>query len=143
MKPEDKWAIISFRRQQARETVLEAEAVLGLPRGTPRTAVNRAYYAAYYEVMALLQLEGVATRKHVGALRMFNLHFIKSQRLPTRMYALLQELFEERMEDDYADMAQVTREDAEEACRKAREFVDAIEAFFEGLPPSSDPKPQT
>ena len=41
---------------------------------------NRAYYAVFYCVSALLLIEGITTKKHTGAQSRFNEYFIKTGR---------------------------------------------------------------
>ena len=62
-------ALVRYRMEQAAEALASADALFegGFYRGT----VNRAYYAMFYAVLALLALRGLGTSKHKGALTLF------------------------------------------------------------------------
>jgi len=52
-----------------------------LERDSLRSSVNRAYYAAYHAVRALLASEGVNPKTHKGVLTMFGEKFIKTGKI--------------------------------------------------------------
>jgi hypothetical protein len=58
MNPEHVKELVTTRMQQATECLEDGRYLLSAARGT-RTAVNRAYYAAFYAVLALLQTIGL------------------------------------------------------------------------------------
>jgi uncharacterized protein (UPF0332 family) len=96
-----------------------------LGRGT-RTAVNRAYYAAFYAVLALLQTIGKAPRKHRGAIGLFDTEFIRTGLLPKELSMTLHQLFDARQEDDYRRFDPVTIEEANDLLGIAERFVRAV-----------------
>jgi len=57
--------LIRFRRDRAKETL--ADAGMLLPDGSPASALNRIYNAMFYEVLALLHTQDLASAKHSGA----------------------------------------------------------------------------
>lgn len=57
MNPEHVKVLVTKRMQQATETLDDGKYLLAAGRGE-RTAVNRAYYAVFYAVLALLQTVG-------------------------------------------------------------------------------------
>lgn len=66
-------------------------------------AINRAYYAVFYAVSALLLEEGHRFQKHSGVRAAFNQHFIKTQRLNRKGGDLYNRLFRDRQEGDYIE----------------------------------------
>ena len=48
---------------------------------SPRSVINRAYYAMFYSVLALLIFEPYSSSKHSGVLSYFNRRFIKGRLL--------------------------------------------------------------
>ena len=68
-------ALVKYRLEQADEA-LEAAGVL-LEKGLDRQAINRAYYAMFYGVLALLATRKLETSKHSGAISLFDKEFIK------------------------------------------------------------------
>jgi uncharacterized protein (UPF0332 family) len=63
-----------------------------------RTAINRAYYAAFYAVLALLQALGKTPRKHRGVLTLFDTECVRTGRLPKDLSAALHQLKVELIE---------------------------------------------
>ncbi len=70
-------ALIKHRLKQADGSIEEAEVLL---RGgmSMRGVMNRLYYAMFYAVLALLQEKEMGTSKHIGAISMFDMEFIKT-----------------------------------------------------------------
>jgi uncharacterized protein (UPF0332 family) len=76
VKPEQIEQLIRYRMEQAHETLREAEILLG--ESALRGAVNRAYYAMFYALLALLATRQIGSSKHAGALALFDRDFVKS-----------------------------------------------------------------
>ena len=68
--------------EQAHETLREAEILLN--ESALRGAVNRAYYAMFYALLALLATKRLGTSKHSGALALFDREFVKTASSPPR-----------------------------------------------------------
>jgi uncharacterized protein (UPF0332 family) len=64
-----------YRIQQVEEALDEAE-FLYRGKKSPRSVINRAYYAMFYAILALLIFEPYASSKHSGVLAYFNRRFI-------------------------------------------------------------------
>ncbi len=128
----DRDTIFIYRMKQTDETL--AEAVKMLASGfSARSIVNRSYYAMFYAVLALFIHSNTPhkTSKHSGVIGIFNKEFIHSGKLDARFAKMFYELFDERMELDYRDFAQVSEEDARNAVSSAQEFVSAIKKLTE------------
>ena len=126
----DQESIFTYRMRQAEETL--AEAVKMLESGfSPRSIVNRSYYAMFYAVLALFIHTRTPhkTSKHSGVIGIFNKEFIHTGKLDARFARMLYDLFDERMELDYRDFAEVSQEDSRVAVTYAHEFVTAIKEF--------------
>ena len=123
----DRETIFSYRMRQTDETL--AEAVKMLEFGfSPRSIVNRSYYAMFYAVLALFIHSGTShkTSKHSGIIAIFNKEFVNTGKLDSRFARMLYDLFDERMELDYRDFAEVSEEYSRTAVSSAQEFVSAI-----------------
>lgn len=68
-------ALVRYRMQQADEA-LEAAKIL-LDKSFERQTLNRAYYAMFYAVLALLSTRKMETSKHTGAIALFDKEFIR------------------------------------------------------------------
>ena len=125
MNPEHVRVLVARRMQQATEALEDGRYLLAAGRGA-RTAVNRAYYAAFYAVLAMLQALGKTPRKHRGVLALFDTECVRTGRLPKELSAALHQLFDARQEDDYRRLDPVLPEEAIELIAVAEQFVQAI-----------------
>lgn len=93
----DRETLYRYRLQQSEETLADArqmyEAAL-----SPRSVINRAYYAAFYMILALFQQHGLnpKTSKHSGVIGLFDQHWIMSGKLERRMGKHIHSLFDSR-----------------------------------------------
>lgn len=103
-------------------------------------AINRAYYALFYAVSALLLEEGRRFRKHSGVRATFNQYFIKTARLARKHGDLYNRLFRDRQEGDYVEFIKFDEPYVSEQIKGCEEFLDEIRPFIKMLPKkSSDP----
>ena len=123
---------IEFRIAQAQETLKEAEALLSdsLYRG----AINRAYYAMFYTILALAVFKGETVSKHSGVIAFFDREFVKTGALSRELSKALHLGFERRQTNDYGEVWLVDRGEAEIAIAEARTFVDAIMDYLRTFP---------
>ena len=68
-------ALIEYRLAQTDES-LKASRVL-IKEGLLRPCINRAYYAIFYSVLALLVVDKKETSRHSGAISLFDKEFVK------------------------------------------------------------------
>ena len=74
------------------------------------------------------------TSKHSGVIGIFNKEFVHSGKLDARFARMLYDLFDERMELDYRDFAEVSEvseEDARNAVASAQAFIFEIRRLTE------------
>ncbi|NCO52656.1 MAG: HEPN domain-containing protein [Deltaproteobacteria bacterium] len=120
----DKETLLAYRLREARETLTDAQTLLE-GSGTPRTVINRSYYATFYAVLALFVKEGtdIRTSKHAGVIALFNKEFVHTGRIAVEYSRTLQRLFDARQESDYKEFVENTKDEA-------RKFFDMAEAFL-------------
>jgi uncharacterized protein (UPF0332 family) len=68
-------ALVEYRLEQANEAL--AAAAVNLANALERSAVNRAYYAMFYAVLALLASRTIETSRHSGAIAQFDVLYVK------------------------------------------------------------------
>lgn len=129
MNPDHVKVLVARRMQQATESLDDGKFLMAAGRGS-RTVVNRAYYAAFYAVLALLQTIGKTPRKHKGALALFDTEFIRAGLLPKELSASLHQLFDARQEDDYRRMDPIPPEEASDLMTIAERFVQAVRDYL-------------
>jgi len=87
--------------------------------------INRAYYAIFHSIQALLLIEGIDTKTHVGAHNKFREIFIKTHRLDSSLSQFLRRSFDKRQFGDY-DYDDVSKDQAEESLTDAEQFTSAV-----------------
>jgi uncharacterized protein (UPF0332 family) len=92
-------ALVTYRLEQAHES-LDAARVL-LEKKLDRPALNRAYYAMFYAVLALLATRKRETSKHSGAISLFDKEFVKAGMFDKDFSRWLHEAFDLRQRSDY------------------------------------------
>ena len=127
----DKETLMTYRLREADETLADAEILLE-GNSSPRSIVNRAYYAMFYAVLALfIRFDTpVRTSKHPGVIGLFNKEFVHTGKIAVRFAKLLSSLFDSRLEGDYKDFVEMSPEQARESVTKAREFVAAVKELI-------------
>ena len=113
--------------ERARETLDDARALFEQNR-TPASIVNRAYYAMFYAVLALLQQHDIAPRKHAGVISLFDSKFVKTDIFPKEYSKNLHQAFKLHQISDYHPVEPISKDEAEELIRNAIEFVNGVNA---------------
>lgn len=101
--------------------------------GFSLATANRAYYACYYCMVALLYTKDVHPKTHQGVHLKFSELFIKPGLMPPGLSETISLLFDYRQEADYDFDADVTAEEAGKLIDKASEFVALAKHFFKRL----------
>jgi len=109
-----------------------------LEKGLARPSVNRAYYAMFYAVLALLATHKQETSRHSGAISIFDKEFVKDGTFTKDLSRWLHDAFDLRQRSDYAIEVQVTTEKAEEIFEHAGSFVSEIKAALAKLMGDTD-----
>jgi uncharacterized protein (UPF0332 family) len=130
LKEEDTASLIKYRLEQA-QTALDDATFLLVGVRSPHSIVNRAYYAMFYSVLALLQKIGKIPTKHTGVISIFDTEFALKGIFPKELSKDFHKAFELRQISDYKTFQSVTKEDAEESLNKANQFVVAVKKYFE------------
>lgn len=123
----DREQLFTYRLNQAEETLAEAEKMLAGD-FSPRTIVNRAYYAVFYATLVLfIRFEiDCKTSKHAGVISIFDRDVVRSGKMEPRFSRMLHRLFELRQKADYKELVEIALEDAVNAVKHAGEFVAAV-----------------
>jgi uncharacterized protein (UPF0332 family) len=122
-------ALVSYRLEQAVES-LDAAQVL-LERRLIRPAANRAYYAMFYAILALLATKKRETSKHSGAISLFDKEFVKTGLFSKEFSRWIHDAFDLRQKSDYAPQTEVSEEQAREVLERARAFLEDVKRRLE------------
>lgn len=94
-------------------------------------AINRAYYAIFYCISALLEVKQVSTKTHQGSHNKFNELYIKTELMPATLNTSLDVVFSLRQSGDYDFRFEPTEIEASSAVKHAHIFLAATKAYFE------------
>jgi uncharacterized protein (UPF0332 family) len=129
-------ALVKYRLEQADEA-LEAAGVL-LEKGLDRQAINRAYYAMFYGVLALLATRKLETSKHSGAVSLFDKEFIKPGTFSKDLSRWLHDAFDLRQRSDYTVEFHITGDEARVILENAVSFVGEVKTVLAKLADNPD-----
>ena len=123
----DTESLFRYRLSQALETLADAEKMLQA-HASPRSIVNRAYYAMFYAVLALLLNAEIQIKssKHAGIISLFDKEFVRSGKMPIAFSKILHRAFDMRQEADYREFVEVSLEDAIRIINESVDFVGAV-----------------
>ena len=128
MMTENIRALVTYRIEQADESLLAARTLLD--KKLIRPSVNRAYYAMFYSVLALLALGKKETSKHSGAIALFDREFVKQGVFKKDYSRWLHDAFDLRQRSDYAAEYQASEQEAEKTLKNAESFVDEVKSVL-------------
>ena len=117
-------ALVTYRLEQANEC-LEAANTL-LEKELVRPAINRAYYAMFYAVLALLVVEKKETSKHGGAIALFDREFVKKGIFTKDFSRWIHDAFDLRQRSDYAAEYHPAKDEATKTFKNAEIFVKEV-----------------
>jgi uncharacterized protein (UPF0332 family) len=131
MTIDDKKRELALNRiKQAEESLEEAEYLLDGAK-SPRSVINRAYYAMFYAVLALLIFEKFSSSKHSGVLSYFNSHFIKTGKFSKELGRAVNKAFDMRLRGDYREQVILSHEQVAPFIKLAESFINAVRNYLQ------------
>ncbi len=116
--------LCNYRIDQAKETINVAK--LCFENGHYKDAINRAYYAAFYAVKAVLALDNIDFKRHKDVVATFNRDYVASGVYEKEIGRLLSRLQKKRENSDYDDFYIASKEEAEDQIKFAEQIVMSI-----------------
>ena len=113
--------VISWWLKMSDEALVSAAAEADA--GRLSFAVNRAYYACFYALSAVLLAEGWRFAKHSGVRAALHSDLVRSGRLDPSWGRAYDRLFENRQRADYQELVAFEAEQVGELCGLALGFV--------------------
>lgn len=127
--PEDKrWALAMYRLDRAREMIQDARQLSAA--GSFKSGNNRAYYAIFHAMRAVLALEEVDFKKHSGVIQFFQREYIKTGIFDKSYSKIIVSASEIRNASDYDDFYLASKEETEEQIDGAEKFCRAVETYL-------------
>lgn len=128
MLKEDIINISKARINHAEECLREAELLLSADEY--KGAANRAYYAAFHSLRAVLILDEFDSKKHSGIIAKFGEKYLKAGIFDKRISEYISSLFRIRTASDYDDFYIISKDEAKSQLEKAKEIVGKIELYL-------------
>ena len=102
-----------------------------LEQGRLRSAIDRAYYAIHYSVVALLCHLGVRPpRPHRGLVNLFGREIVKKGVMDREFSEMLSTTLGNRMDSTYSAEADINLEDAELSVTNAQRFLTEVRSIL-------------
>ena len=120
--------VAKYKFEQA-EDDLEAAKLL-LEAGKYKAANNRAYYACFHAIDAVLAKEPVAFKKHKDTLSYFNKNYVHTEIFPRDIGRKISRLEIIRHKSDYDTFYIASKEDAAEQASVAGEVIELVRKFL-------------
>ncbi|MFA6292123.1 MAG: HEPN domain-containing protein [Victivallales bacterium] len=120
--------LVKYRLDRANEALEEAALLANNSKWN--TCVNRLYYSCFYAVSALLAKDDMSSSKHTGVRSLFNLHYVKSNKVPKELAQIYNDLFEKRQEGDYIDFVRFEEPQVKPLISGAKKFIAHIKTLI-------------
>ena len=117
------------RFDHAMECLQAAKSLLSA--GNIKSAANRAYYAVFHAMRAVLAYDGIDMKHHSGIISSFRRLYIKTGVFDVRLSSIISELFDLRTGSDYDDFFVVSGEEVSEQIGNAERFLSEIKTYLE------------
>jgi uncharacterized protein (UPF0332 family) len=120
--------IIEYRRNKASDTIIDARILFERKRFF--SAVNRIYYALFYEVTALLGTKNISSPKHTGIKSLFFIHFIKTNIVDKEIGKFYSRMFDLRQDGDYDDFIVFEEEKVKTWLELAEKYIKILDQII-------------
>jgi len=93
-------------------------------------ALSRLYYFILFHIRAVLLTKGLEPKSHEGALRLFALHFVKTEIFSPKDSHVFSKLMKYREEADYNPAYVFTKEDFLDLMNEAKSLMNKIQSYL-------------
>ena len=128
MQYEEKKALSQVRLERAYACLTDAKNLLD--KQGYASAANRAYYAVFHAMRAVLALDGVDMKHHSGIISEFRRRYIKTGIFDISYSGIISVLFDARTSSDYDDYYIIEKALVQRHLSDAESFLKAVEAYL-------------
>lgn len=128
----DKETVMEFakyRLNKAKETLNTAEYIFNNIKDYI-SATNRAYYAIFYAIRAVLALEQTDFKRHKDVIAYFNKNYINTEIFPKNIGRKISQAQSIREDSDYDDQYEPSQEKTLQQINTAKEFISLVEDYL-------------
>ena len=109
MYSEEIKALAKYRLEQSKENLEESKALFAINKY--KGACNRAYYAIFHAIKAILALEEIDFKKHSSVMAYFNKEYVNKEIFSKELGKRVNEARLFREKSDYVDFYIITKEE--------------------------------
>lgn len=117
-----------YRLERAKQDLSDAE--FSYKHRRYLNANNRAYYAIFHAIKAVLATERIDFKKHKDVLAYFNQHYVKTEIFPRMISKKISQANKVREDSDYDDEFIPTDEETKIQINTAKEIIDLVEKYL-------------
>ena len=119
-----------YRLNKAKETLETAKMIFNEGKDFT-SANNRAYYAIFYAIRAVLAIEETDFKRHKDVLAYFNKEYVNKEIFPKMIGRKISQAQRIREDSDYDDDYEPSLEKTEQHINTAGELVDLVEKYID------------
>ena len=120
-----------YRLERAKETLKTAKVIFDIK--DYKSANNRAYYAIFYAIRAVLALERKDFKRHKDVIAYFNKNYINTEIFPRKLGHKISLAQSIREDSDYDDKYVASEEKTQTQIKTAEELINKVEEYIERL----------
>lgn len=94
------------------------------------SANNRAYYAIFYAIRAVLAIEEIDFKRHKDVLAYFNKEYVNKEKFPKMIGRKISQAQRIREDSDYDDDYEPSFEKTEQQINTAQELIGLVEEYI-------------
>lgn len=117
-----------YRLNKAKETLETAKMIFKDGKDFT-SANNRAYYAIFYAIRAVLAIEEIDFKRHKDVLAYFNKEYVNKEKFPKMIGRKISQAQRIREDSDYDDDYEPSLEKTEQQINTAQELIDLVEKY--------------
>lgn len=118
-----------YRLNKAKETLETAEMIFNDGKDFT-SANNRAYYAIFYAIRAVLAIEEIDFKRHKDVLAYFNKEYVNKEIFPKMIGRKISQAQKIREDSDYDDEYEPSFEKTEQQIKTAQELIELVEEYI-------------
>lgn len=121
-------ALSEYRLEQSKENLEEAKILFDINK--LKGASNRAYYAIFHAIKAILALEQKDFKKHSSVIAYFNKEYVSKEIFSKELGKRINAARFFREKSDYVDFYIITREECQEQIETAELMIESAEKYI-------------
>ena len=118
-----------YRLNKAKETLETAKMIFKDGKDFT-SANNRAYYAIFYAIRAVLAIKEVDFKRHKDVLSYFNKEYVNKEIFPKTIGRRISQAQRIREDSDYDDEYEPSFEKTEQQIKTAQELIELVENYI-------------